>query len=121
HAMVAQMTEKPAGGELFAKHQRRAAIDRCEGAEELRRSPAEGAEIIEAIVGAHAKAVSDRIDVGKKFAKIQNYAFRLGAGPGSEQDHGVVVRRSGGVRLARRRARKFPKDRVGGRRAVASD
>jgi hypothetical protein len=36
HVMVAQMAEKPAGGELFGKHQCGAAIDRRERAEELR-------------------------------------------------------------------------------------
>jgi hypothetical protein len=119
--MIAQMAEKPARGEFLGQHQSSAAIDWHERTQKLRRGPAERAEIIEPIVGADAEAFSDRIDVGEKFAKVQNHAFRLGAGPGREQDHGVVVRPRGGFRLGGRAAREFAEQRVGARRVVTSD
>ena len=86
------MGKEAAGREFFGEYQSSAAIDRREGAQKLRRGPAERPEIIEAIVGADAKALGHRIDIGKIFAKIQNHALGLGAGSGGAEDHGVILR-----------------------------
>ena len=115
-AMLAHMREEAAGGELLRHHQRRAAIDRHQRAEELRRCPVERPEIIQTIVCGDAEAIGRRIDVQEVLAIAEHDTFRLRAGAGGEQDHGIVVRPGVRMRVRRRATCRLAEECVGRRR-----
>jgi hypothetical protein len=99
--VIADVLEETAGGEFRRHDQGGAAVDRHQRAEELRRGPVEGAEIVYPVVRHDAEAVGGGIDVAEMLAIVQHHAFGPRAGAGREQDDGVVVRTRGGLRVAR--------------------
>ena len=109
--MIADVLEEAAGGEFRRHDQGGAAVDRHQRAEELRRGPVEGAEIVHPVVRRDAEAVGGGIDVAEVLAIVQHHAFRPRAGARREQDDGVVIRARGGLRVARLMARDLGVER----------
>jgi len=85
------MLEKSACRKPFRQDQRGAAVKHRECAQDLRRIPAEGAEVVEPVVRGDAEPFRQRADVEKKLAVIENDALGGGAGSRGEEDNGVIV------------------------------
>ena len=99
------MLEEAARRELLRHRRRSTAVDRHQRPEQLGGGPVQRAEIVHPVVRADAEAFRCGIDIAQVFAEIEDHAFRLRAGAGGEQDHGVVVRPGRGMSFARRAVR----------------
>ena len=104
-AVGANVVEEPRRREFLRHHQRGAARERRQHAEQLRRGPVERAEVVDAVVGGDAEALGHRHDVGELLAIAQHHALRRVARPRGEEDHAVVARGRLGEKTAPRRHR----------------